>query len=546
MSSIEKIQIKGTEIAAKAINSNNGTLATNQKVELSNASGAETVNLEIKLDNTSGASNDAGVDLSKLVKADGSGDVTLKVTGVDSKDTITLSKEKVSAAKTDKGFVETVVLDAKATEVTVKNVFANDKLEIKDLASFSGPITALDLSASLTDKNVYFATSLNTSGIQAKLSEGQQVAVAVNANNSSTIYLVGKAGVAQKIATVDTIINGTDEFSAGTITFKDGDTPVVTAKELTYGGGTATALKLSDLSYNGTTFASGDTLDVITISGGLTITSGGNTVNAYMKDAGGVVTKGDQATGTVTAFIGDKAVSPVNDSFALTNATHATALETLDAIKVNTTGMITAEQTLLSALKTAGKTIDATASGVVGKFTISGDISVQYATNTGLKVDANDEITASVAKGSSPFDVTLSSAKETLILKNTDDGTNIATIKGFATGADKANIVAQVSAASASGDFITPVASTTDLAKGKIYWTTSDISTASQAFALFKNSNTYATEGKDLFVSVSGGNTNVYLLITDSTAGAGAGDTIKLLAKFDSELAQDDFVLVNA
>ena len=243
MSSVEKIQIKGTEIAAKAINSNNGTLATNQKVELSNAKDSSSVSLEIKLDSTSGASNDAGVDLSKLVKAAGSGDVTLSVTGVDSKDTITLS-EGTDTTEAGTGFVETVTLNANARNVVVSNVHTGDKLSSTDISLISGAAASSGFQelkgsgVTVAANGAYYTSTAINKADYAGLSTNDKVLVAVNSGKNAVLHLITKQNGAEIkdeiLATVDNLIDGNDAVSGGTITFKDEKVTPVTTSPINY------------------------------------------------------------------------------------------------------------------------------------------------------------------------------------------------------------------------------------------------------------------------------------------------------------------------
>ena len=479
-------------------------------------------------------------------------DLTNVGSGANSGVTVTLNK--------DDGIAETINLAAdasgdKAVKITglgTGDILKGDALDAAITAPFvkftkaagEGASTALKANAAYwinTNADVSTAEKALAALGNVTLDNNKKALVAFNTDNGTYIYSVSGAQDANLKATnftlaaiVDDKINNKDSVAGGVITFTADDTPKeLKALDVAFTSLGENKLDLADTA----TYSDANAITVDGVNGALTVSGANaqiNKVDAFITAANGKVTKDASVTSNVNVYLGSG-----NQTLDFNQVENNAIASGADTLHVNTTGLIT--------LKDASKFGDNLKldldKDIASNIAISGAATDDTDLNDLFdNADSNDTITLNIAKGASSFDVTLSSAKETLILKNTDDGTNIATIKGFATGTDKANIVAQVTAASASGDFITPVTSTTNLEKGKIYWTTSDISTATKAFALFNNSATYATAGKDLFVSVSGGETNVYLLSTDSTAGAGDGDTITLLAKFDSELAQGDFV----
>ena len=535
-------------------------------VEVLEASGAVTVSysqikdqaLTLTKDSTGTltikADNETTINLNlnnKVVSGDNTALDKLDLTNVGSGATVTLNK--------DDGIAETITLAADASgdkAVKITGLGTGDILKGDALANITSPFvkftkaagegasTALKANAAYwINTNADVSTPANALAALGKvtLANQQKALVAFNTDNGTYIYSVSggdsiKPNNFTLAAIVDDKINNKDSVANGAITFTADDTPIaLEPKNVAFTSLSDNKLNLADLD----TYKTANAITVTGVSNNTLTVSGANAqiekVDAFITAADGAVKKEDGVTSTVNVYLG----SGGNQELDFNQVENANIASGADTLHVNTTGLIT-----LKDASSFGNNLELDLdNAIASNIAISGDVTNDTNLNDLFdNADSNDTITLNIAKGASSFDVTLSSAKETLILKNTYDDTNIATIKGFATGTDKANIVAQVTAASASGDFITPVTSTTNLEKGKIYWTTSDISTATEAFALFNNSATYATAGKDLFVSVSGGETNVYLLSTDSTAGAGGGDTITLLAKFDSELAQGDFV----
>ena len=240
-------------------------------------------------------------------------------------------------------------------------------------------------------------------------------------------------------------------MSGGVVTFDTTNSgkPEANTVPLTYGANT---LDLSTGLYNTKNFTAYDTLDVKTISGALTISGGENDVNAYLKSAANVK-KENTATGVVTLYLGDKAEQTVSDAITLTNASHSGAA-TVDFIKVNTTGVVSADQDLLKALNATGKPkIDATAFEGA-KLTVSDEIkAAKWDLNTGIKVDANDEVKATAAQQTSgnALELVFTAAKDTVDVKAVQ-GQNAkinVTLNGFDKANDKLTLGSNASAKAA-------------------------------------------------------------------------------------------------
>ena len=452
MASIDKIEIKGTSINADAITTNASTLA---RTELANISGSSTVKLEVK------AGNLSTINLANLAQATGdSGDVSLNVTGL--KDNYIVNLTKLGNTKDTNAFIETVEIGTGVKNITVNNIATGDIIKAADLTGVSGAVTALYAqkgvavvngfdelkadAANVAANKAYFTNSaLSTTlvkAIQTKLSGNtDKVAIAVNENNGSKLYLVGKTGDATLVANLSDKIDSLDTMVDGLVTFDTTNSgkPEANTVPLTYAS-TATTLDLSTGLYNTTNFTAYDTLDVKTISGALTISGGENDVNAYLKSAANVK-KEDTATGVVTLYLGDKAEQTVSDAITLTNTNHSGAA-TVDFIKVNTTGVVSADQALLTALNATGKPkIDATAFEGA-KLTVSDEIkAAKWDLNTGIKVDANDFVSATAAQQTSgnALELVFTAAKDTVdvkAVKGQNDKIDV-TLTGFDKEKDK-------------------------------------------------------------------------------------------------------------
>ena len=433
MSSVEKIQIKGTEIAAKAINSNNGTLATNQKVELSNAKDGNEVNLEIKLDSTSGANNDAGVDLSKLVKANGSGDVTLKVTGVDSKDTITLS-EGTDTTKTGTGFVETVTLNADARNVVVSNVHTGDELKSADISSISGAAASSGFQelkgsgVTVTANGAYYTSTAINKADYAGLSTNDKVLVAVNSGKNAVLHLITKQNGAEIkdeiLATVDNLIDGNDAVTGGTITFKDEKVTPVTTSPINYsevGVGNTVTLTAANATYaNGAKSQGYDSNSKVYIEGvNNALTVSGNTATGKNADvfisgdainAATVITKSG-TLGNVDVYLGGTSTAAGTTALDLKGLANALT-STADNVYANTSKLITLKDT--SAL---GGSLAIDLSKVAAKVKINETISGGFTFDDKFKAagtgTADDIVSITVGKhDSSANNITLSSTQK--------------------------------------------------------------------------------------------------------------------------------------
>ena len=448
MASIDRIEIKGTSINADAITTNASTLA---RTELANISGSGTVELEVK------AGDLNTINLANLAQATGdSGDVSLNVTGL--KDNYIVNLTKLGNTKDTNAFAETVEITAGVKNITVNNIATGDIIKAADLTGVSGAVTALYAqkgvavvngfdelkadAANVAANKAYFTNSaLSTTlvkAIQTKLSGNtDKVAIAVNENNGSKLYLVGKTGDATLVANLSDKIDSLDTMVDGLVTFDTTNSgkPEANTVPLTYA---STTLDLSTGLYNTTNFTVYDTLDVKTISGALTISGGENDVNAYLKSAANVK-KEDTATGVVTLYLGDKAEQTVSDVITLTNTDHSGAA-TVDFIKVNTTGVVSADQALLTALNATGKPkIDATAFEGA-KLTVSDEIkAAKWDLNTGIKVDANDFVSATATGQTSgnALELVFTAAKDTVDVKAVK-GQN-AKIDVTLTGFDKEN-----------------------------------------------------------------------------------------------------------
>ena len=316
MASIDKIEIKGTSINADAITTNASTLA---RTELANISGSDTVKLEVK------AGNLSTINLANLAQATGdSGDVSLKVTGL--KDNYIVNLTKLGNTKDTNAFAETVEITAGVKNITVNNIATGDIIKAADLTGISGALAAAYVQAGVANTNgfaelkadaanvvankAYFTNSaLSTTlvtAIQAKLNTDAKVAIAVNENNGSKLYLVGKTGAATLVANLSDKIDSLDTMVDGLVTFDTTNSgkPEASTVPLTYAS-TATTLDLSTGLYNTTNFTAYDKLVVNTISGNsLTISGGANNVDAVITGDSGAVTVNNTATGTVNVYLG--------------------------------------------------------------------------------------------------------------------------------------------------------------------------------------------------------------------------------------------------
>ena len=590
MSSVEKIQIKGTSINADAITTNASTLA---RTELANISGSGTVELEVK------AGDLSTINLTNLVQATGdSGDVSLNVTGL--KDNYIVNLTKLGNTKDTNAFAETVEITAGVKNITVNNIATGDKVDAKDLASISGALAAAYAQAGVAKENgfaelgadaanvvankAYFTNSaLSTTlvtAIQAKLNTDAKVAIAVNENNGSKLYLVGKTGAATLVANLSDKIDSLDTMVDGLVTFDTTNSgkPEANTVPLTYAS-TADTLDLSTGLYSGDqTFTAYDKLVVSTIaSGSLTISGGKNDVDAVIGDSGSV-TVNDTATGTVNVYLGGSvdasgAITASSGAVNLSSVENANIASGADTLYANTTGTIT-----LSGATTFGTNLKLDLSKVDAKINISGAVTTDSGVSGDLTklfagADSGDSIALTLASGASgefigtaaAETITLDAAQSNAVtLKlGANDGavdtvvyklSNISNavknvIQEFETANDKIDLKALSLATSALQD--QAISSTgVSFAGSKVYNVgTISKDAASIGFSdLFASQSTpFATSGaasdaKGLIVAKGSDNAYAIFAVVNNTDTTIASTDVKLIATVDNAVTASNFI----
>ena len=592
MSSVEKIQIKGTSINADAITTNASTLA---RTELANISGSGTVELEVK------AGDLSTINLTNLVQATGdSGNVSLKVTGL--KDNYTVNLTKLGNTKDNpNAFEETVEIGTGVKNITVNNIATGDIIKAADLTGVSGAVTALYAqkgvavvngfdelkadAANVAANKAYFTNSaLSTTlvkAIQTKLSGNtDKVAIAVNENNGSKLYLVGKTGDATLVANLSDKIDSLDTMVDGLVTFDTTNSgkPEASTTTLTYDSGAAT-LDLSTGVYSGDqTFTAYDKLVVKDItSGDLTISSGDNTVDAVIGNSGSV-TVDSTATGTVNVYIGGSvdasgAITASSGAVNLSSVENANIASGADTLYANTTGTIT-----LSGATTFGTNLKLDLSKVDAKINISGAVTTDSGVSGDLTklfagADSGDSIALTLASGASgefigtaaAETITLDAAQSNAVtLKlGANDGavdtvvyklSNISNavknvIQEFETANDKIDLKALSLATSALQD--QAISSTgVSFAGSKVYNVgTISKDAASIGFSdLFASQSTpFATSGaasdaKGLIVAKGSDNAYAIFAVVNNTDTTIASTDVKLIATVDNAVTASNFI----
>ena len=600
MASIDKIEIKGTSINADAITTNAPTLA---RTELANISGSSTVELTVK------AGNLNTINLTNLAQATGdSGDVSLKVTEL--KDNYSVNLTKLGNTKDTNAFAETVEITAGVKNITVNNIATGDKVDAKDLASISGALAAAYAQAGVANTNgfaelgadaanvvankAYFTNSaLNTDlvkAIQAKLNTNDKVAIAVNENNGSKLYLVGKTGAATLVANLSDKIDSLDTMSGGVVTFDTTNSgkPEASTTTLTYDSGAAT-LDLSTGLYSGDqTFTAYDKLVVKDISGaGLTISGGANDVDAVITGGSGAVTVDSTATGTVNVYLGGSvdasgAITAGDSALDFSGTANSAIASGADTLYANTTGTIT-----LSGATTFGGTTEAPLkldlSKVDAKINISGDVATDSGVSGDLTklfagADSGDSIALTLASGASGT-VTGTAAAETITLNaaqsnavtlklGASDGAVDTVVYGLsALSSAKANVIQQFEKANDKIDLkalslatsalqdqtISSATGVASFANGKVYKV--DLSSGSLAAASIGFSDVFASSDKPFATSgaesgakgliVAKGKDGAYAIFavkdSDSNATITSGE-VALIATVDTEIAANNFI----
>ena len=592
MSSVEKIQIKGTSINADAITTNASTLA---RTELANISGSGTVELEVK------AGDLSTINLTNLVQATGdSGNVSLKVTGL--KDNYKVNLTKLGNTKDNpNAFEETVEIGTGVKNITVNNIATGDIIKAADLTGVSGAVTALYAqkgvavvngfdelkadAANVAANKAYFTNSaLSTTlvkAIQTKLSGNtDKVAIAVNENNGSKLYLVGKTGDATLVANLSDKIDSLDTMVDGLVTFDTTNSgkPEASTTTLTYDSGAAT-LDLSTGVYSGDqTFTAYDKLVVKDItSGDLTISSGDNTVDAVIGNSGSV-TVDSTATGTVNVYIGGSvdasgAITASSGAVNLSSVENANIASGADTLYANTTGTIT-----LSGATTFGTNLKLDLSKVDAKINISGAVTTDSGVSGDLTklfagADSGDSIALTLASGASgefigtaaAETITLDAAQSNAVtLKlGANDGavdtvvyklSNISNavknvIQEFETANDKIDLKALSLATSALQD--QAISSTgVSFAGSKVYNVgTISKDAASIGFSdLFASQSTpFATSGaasdaKGLIVAKGSDNAYAIFAVVNNTDTTIASTDVKLIATVDNAVTASNFI----
>ena len=592
MASIDKIEIKGTSINADAITTNASTLA---RTELANISGSDTVELTVK------AGNLSTINLANLAQATGdSGDVRLKVTEL--KDNYSVNLTKLGATKDNpNAFVETVEIAAGVKNITVNNIATGDKVDAKDLASISGALAAAYAQAGVAKENgfaelgadaanvvankAYFTNSaLSTTlvtAIQGKLGTNDKVAIAVNENNGSKLYLVGKTGAATLVANLSDKIDSLDTMVNGVVTFDTTNSgkPEANTVPLTYASGAAT-LDLSTGVYNtDNKFTAYDKLVVKGIaSGSLTISGGKNAVDAVITGDSGAVTVDSTATGTVNVYIGGSvdasgAITASSGAVNLSSVENANIASGADTLYANTTGTIT-----LSGATTFGTNLKLDLSKVDAKINISGAVTTDSGVSGDLTklfagADSGDSIALTLASGASgefigtaaAETITLDAAQSNAVtLKlGANDGavdtvvyklSNISNavknvIQEFETANDKIDLKALSLATSALQD--QAISSTgVSFAGSKVYNVgTISKDAASIGFSdLFASQSTpFATSGaasdaKGLIVAKGSDNAYAIFAVVNNTDTTIASTDVKLIATVDNAVTASNFI----
>ena len=449
MLGVEKIELKGTSINADAITTNASSGVA--RTELAKLAGTGV--LEVK------AGDLSTINLANLVQATGdSGDVSLKVTGL--KDNYSVNLTKLGNTKDTNAFTETVEIGTGVKNITVNNIATNDIVKAADLTGVSGAVTALYAqkgvavvngfdelkadAANVAANKAYFTNSaLSTTlvkAIQGKLGTGEKVAIAVNENNGSKLYLVGKTGDATLIANLSDKIDSLDTMVDGVVTFNttNSGTPEANTVPLAYG---TNALNLSTGKYDTTNFTAYDKLVVKDISGaGLTISGGKNDVDAVITGESGAVTVDSTATGTVNVYLGGSVdvngkITASSSPVDLSGVANAEIAKGAKALYANVSGNTI---TLKDASKFGGtdaNPLKLDLSKVNAQITISGGVTATTDLNDlFVSGDANDTITFTISGGTSDNTIKGTAAAEILTVdsgasaKSVDLGAGIDTI----------------------------------------------------------------------------------------------------------------------
>ena len=598
LTSVEKIEIKGTKINADALSENNasvsGTIAlVNTKTD------AGEVTLEV---NASGATSD--INLTKYFQS-GSGDkaVALNITNV--ANNVNLNKNGNIAETIN--LADTAIKD-KAVKIT--GLATGDKVQggaldntitspfVKFTKAASGATTLNDKAAYYIDTNADVSTAAKALAALGKvtLSAGQKALVAFNTDKGTYIYSVSggatiKADNFTLAAIVDDKINNKDSIASGAITFTVDNTPKeLKAVDVAFDTLSSGKLNLADL----TAYDTANAITVDGVSGATLSVSGANaqieTVNAFITAANGAVKKEAGVTSTVNVYLGSGGEQVLDFATANVenNAIFAGAAAT-DKLYVNTTGTIT-----LKDASSFGNNLKLDLSKVDANITISGDVTTASGdlTNLFAGADSGDKIALTISGGSSGT-FTLTDAQETVTASSSISGDTInlgagndtitlaPTQSGAVTlklGANdgavdtvvyglsaissaKANVIQQFEKANDKIDLKALSLATSALqdqaisstgvsfAGSKVYNVgTIEKAAASIGFSdVFGSSKVFATTGADSNAKgliVAKGNDNAYaiLAVVNSSDATVTENEVKLIATVDAEVAASNFI----
>ena len=576
MASIDKIEIKGTSINADAITTNASTLA---RTELANTKDSGDVTLEVK------AGKLSNIDLTNLVQAtDDSGTVSLKVTEL--KNDYTVNLTKLGATKDNpNAFVETVEIAKDVKNITVNNIATGDKVKSADLTGVSGAVTALYAqkgvavvngfdelkagAANVVANKAYFTNSaLSTDlvkAIKGKLNgDTDKVAIAVNENNGSKLYLVGKTGDATLVANLSDKIDSLDTMVNGVVTFDTTNSgkPEASTATLTYSSGEKT-LDLSTGKYNATNFTAYDKLVVSTIaSGSLTISGGKNDVDAVITGESGAVTVDSTATGTVNVYLGGSVdvngkITASSSPVDLSGVANAEIAKGAKALYANVSGdTITLKDaskfggTDANPLKLDLSKVDAkititsltdTKTGIPDNTADLNDLFENAASGDTVKATLNSAVKAVVLTDATET-VKLDASSTKVVFTSFTQGTDkidYAAVNTTLTGTDASTVVkdAKTTNATLLTDKEVFYVDLSSVAFADTAAKASDLTNISNAF---KDASTTFASGADArkatLVVKHSDKTALYELTADSTEGL-SNDTVKIIATIDSAVA---------
>ena len=551
LTSVEKIELKGTKINADALSINNASVDV-RTIELVNGKTAKAT-LEV---DASGATSD--INLTKYFQS-GSGDkaVALNITNV---------ANNVNLNKTG-NIAETINLAADATGVKITGLATGDIVQGGALDNtIAGPFVQFAKAASgattLNDKAAYYintnadvstaANALKALGEVTLASSGKAL-VAFNTDKGTYIYSV--SGAASNLtatnftlaAIVDDKINNKDKIAGGEITFTVDNTPKeLKAVDVAFDTLSGT-LDLADL----TAYSDANAITVTGVSGALSV-SGANAqidkVDAFITASGGKVTKDASVTSTVDVYLGGSKTAAGTETLDFSGESSAVA-SSADKVYLNTTGLLTIKDatnfgTKLDLSKVENGQVKIT--DAIATANSSKDVSALYFAQNG--VQAGDTITFTVAASSAGDNgkVVATVGKDIITLASSvTDSKALAIDLGNDTAADKldASAVAAVSSSNQlptkmlsvenakAGDQIKLEATASAAVEGVVKKTFDSSSSESYvdaikaAFTSENKGKAFLIEAKDTKAS-GAQETKYYLAVDNGTTGLATGDKI--------------------